>query len=208
MAITGWDGSVPLVDPFCGSATLLIEAVSRVLQRPPGLLPGAALEPAHHAQARRFSCLQWPDADLGLWRSEVVASAEQALAGSQQLLAPVIGLEQDPEVLEQARSNVAAAGLEAWIDLRQGDGCELIPPPGPGVLVCNPPYGERLGDEQALDALYHRFGRQLKDHCSGWSLWLLSGNAKLTRALGMKASRRVPVSNGGIDCRWLHYEIR
>ena len=208
MAITGWDGSVPLVDPFCGSATLLIEAVSRVLQRPPGLLPGAPLEPAHHAQARRFSCLQWPDADLGLWRSEVVASAEQALAGSQQLLAPVIGLEQDPEVLEQARSNVAAAGLEAWIDLRPGDGCELMPPPGPGVLVCNPPYGERLGDEQALDALYHRFGRQLKDHCSGWSLWLLSGNAKLTRALGMKASRRVPVSNGGIDCRWLHYEIR
>ena len=137
-----------------------------------------------------------------------MASAEQALAGSQQPLAPVIGLEQDPEVLEQARSNVAAAGLEAWIDLRPGDGCELMPPPGPGVLVCNPPYGERLGDEQALDALYHRFGRQLKDRCSGWSLWLLSGNAKLTRALGMKASRRVPVSNGGIDCRWLHYEIR
>ena len=123
MAITGWDGSVPLVDPFCGSATLLIEAVSRVLQRPPGLLPVAPLEPAHHAQARRFSCLQWPDADLGLWRSEGVASAEQALAGAQQPLAPVIGLEQDPEVLEQARSNVAAAGLEAWIDLRPGDGC-------------------------------------------------------------------------------------
>ena len=208
VAITGWDGSVPLLDPFCGSATLLIEAVSRVLKRPPGLMPGVPLEPAHHAQARSFSCLRWPDADLGLWRTEVVASAELAVAGSHQPLAPVIGWEQDPEVLEQARSNVAAAGLEPWIDLRLGDGCELIPPSGPGVLVCNPPYGQRLGDEQVLDDLYQRLGQQLKGQCSGWDLWLLSGNAKLTRALGMKACRRVPVSNGGIDCRWLHYAIR
>ena len=204
---TGWDGSVPLLDPFCGSGTLLIEAVSRVLQRPPGLLPGS-LEPAHHAQARQFSFLDWPGADLGLWRSEVVAAAEIAVTAAAQPMAPVIGWELDAEVLEQAKSNVHAADLESWIALHQGDGRDLEPPDRPGIVVCNPPYGARLGEQEELAELYFQLGQQLKQRCSGWTLWLLSGNPELTRSLGMKASRRVPVSNGGIDCRWLRYEIR
>ena len=204
---TGWDGQVPLLDPFCGSGTLLIEAVGRVLQRAPGLLPGA-LEPAHHAQAREFAFLAWPDANPSLWRAEVVAAAETAAAAAQQPLAPVIGWELDGEVLQQARSNVEAAGLSDWIALQQGDGLALNPPDQPGIVVCNPPYGARIGAQQELQELYYHLGQQLKQRFSGWTLWLLSGNPELTRALGMKASRRVPISNGGIDCRWLRYEIR
>ena len=205
--LTGWDGSVPLLDPFCGSGTLLIEAAARALKRPPGLLPGP-LAPAHHAQARPFSCLDWPGADLGLWRAEVVAAAEAAVAAASRPLAPVIGWELDAEVLEQARSNVKAADLEPWIALQQGDGRQLEPPEQPGIVVCNPPYGARLGEQEDLRELYFQLGQQLKQRFSGWTLWLLSGNPELTRSLGMKASRRVPVSNGGIDCRWLRYEIR
>ena len=85
---------------------------------------------------------------------------------------------------------------------------QFEPPDGRGVLVCNPPYGERLGDREQLEELYSDLGAMVKERCSGWSLWLLSGNPELTGALRMKASRRVPVSNGGIDCRWLQYEIR
>ena len=75
-------------------------------------------------------------------------------------------------------------------------------------MVCNPPYGVRIGDQDQLDVLYSDLGKTLKVQASGWDAWLLSGNAAVTGALRMKASRRIPVSNGGIDCRWLHYQVR
>ena len=81
-------------------------------------------------------------------------------------------------------------------------------PPGPGLLVCNPPYGQRIGADDDLEQLYRSLGSFLKEQASGWQLWLLSGNPSLTGALRLKASRRVPISNGGIDCRWLNYAIR
>lgn len=76
------------------------------------------------------------------------------------------------------------------------------------MMVCNPPYGLRLGQEEDLSRLYSDLGQFVKEYASGWELWVLSGDPLLTRSLGMKASRRITVSNGGIDCRWLKYEIR
>ena len=91
---------------------------------------------------------------------------------------------------------------------RTGDFRDLQPPDGPGTVVCNPPYGERLGGDQDLEALYNDLGVMVKQQCSGWDFWLLSGNPRITGALRMKASRRIPINNGGIDCRWLHYQVR
>ncbi len=203
IALTGWDGSMPLADPLCGSGTLLIEAVRQALGRAPGL--GAASGPA-----RQFALERWPDFDAALWQQELAAAralARDSLADGQPL-APVVGLEREPAVLEQARSNAEAAGVAPWIALQQGDCRDFVPPPGQGVLVCNPPYGARIGERAELEALYADLGQTLKERCGGWSLWLLSGNPELTGALRMKASRRIPISNGGIDCRWLHYAIR
>ena len=76
------------------------------------------------------------------------------------------------------------------------------------MLVCNPPYGVRIGGDDDLESLYSDLGATLKQRCGGWTLWLLSGNPALSGALRMKASRRIPISNGGIDCRWLRYELR
>nr|WP_087068839.1 RNA methyltransferase [Cyanobium sp. NIES-981] len=201
IALTGWNGSVPLADPLCGSGTLLIEAACAALGRAPGLGPDGP---------RPFALQRWPDFQPALWQEQVDAAA--ALARQDlpdgQPLAPVLGMEQDPAVLAQARANAEAAGVADWIDLRGGDCRDFVPPPQPGVLVCNPPYGERLGEAAELESLYADLGRMVKERCSGWSLWLLSGNPELTGALRMKASRRIPVSNGGIDCRWLHYQIR
>jgi putative N6-adenine-specific DNA methylase len=197
IALTGWDGSVPLADPLCGSGTLLIEAAAMALGRAPGL-------------DRPFSLQRWPDFTAALWQREVEAARaleRQSLADGRPL-APLLGLEHDAAVLEQARHNAAAAGLAPWLDLQRGDCRAFQPPPGPGVLVCNPPYGERIGEADALEALYADLGAMVKERCSGWTLWLLSGNPQLTGALRMKASRRIPVSNGGIDCRWLRYDIR
>jgi len=195
--LTGWDGSVPLADPLCGSGTLLIEAAGMALGRQPGL-------------DRRFALERWPDFDGKLWAREVEAASalESDRLADGRPLAPVVGNEADPAVLAQARANAEAAGLADRIQLQAGDCRDFQPPPGPGVLVCNPPYGERIGEREELEQLYADLGAMVKERCSGWDLWLLSGNPELTGALRMKASRRIPVSNGGIDCRWLQYAIR
>jgi putative N6-adenine-specific DNA methylase len=195
--LTGWDGSVPLADPLCGSGTLLIEAACMALGRAPGL-------------DHRFALERWPDFNGQLW-SQALAQASQSernqLADGRPL-APVLGLELDGEVADQGRANAEAAGVGHAVTIQSGDFRSFQPPEGPGVLVCNPPYGERIGDRDALEPLYADLGRMVKERCSGWDVWLLSGNPELTGALRMKASRRIPVSNGGIDCRWLHYAVR
>jgi putative N6-adenine-specific DNA methylase len=224
IAHTGWDGSVPLVDPLCGSGTLLLEAAAMALGRAPGLLPAAdpaggqgsgwgdsgPTNPAAAPRPRRFAFQRWPDFDAALWDREVASAAGQErttlVDGSP--MAPILGMERDPQVLEQARANGASAGLADRIAWQLGDFRDLIPPPGPGLLVCNPPYGIRLGADDDLESLYADLGRMVRERCGGWTLWLLSGNPQLSGALRMKASRRIPVSNGGIDCRWLRYEIR
>jgi len=191
--LTGWDGTVPLVDPCCGSATLLIEAAAIALQQAPGLNRSFALE-------------GWADFDPELWQQEQTRAKQRRRRDLN--LPPFIGFEQDPAIADQARANVAAAGLQGVISINTGSFRQQQLPSGPGVLVCNPPYGQRLGSAAELEGLYSDLGCFAKQQASGWQLWLLSGNAELTRALRLKAERRIPVSNGGIDCRWLHYAIR
>ena len=191
--LTGWDGRVPLVDPCCGSATLLIEAATAALEMAPGL-------------NRPFALEGWADFNPDLWQREQTRALRRKRPDAE--LPALLGFEQDPDIADQARDNVRAAGLQGLIEIRSGsfEGQQL--PPGPGVLVCNPPYGQRIGHEADLQQLYGALGRFARSQASGWQLWLLSGNANLTGALRMKASRRIPVSNGGIDCRWLQYAIR
>ena len=191
--LTGWDGTSPLVDPCCGSGILLIEAALAALQQAPGL-------------GRRFALEGWADFQPELWAQEL-HRARQRRRGD--LTLPLLlGIEADPAIADQARANVEAAGLSGIIRIRTGPFEAESLPDAPGVLVCNPPYGQRIGTEQELDALYSALGQFVRREASGWQLWLLSGNPKLTGALRLKASRRIPVSNGGIDCRWLHYDIR
>ncbi len=191
--LTGWDGTSPLVDPCCGSGILLIEAALAALQQAPGL-------------GRRFPLEGWADFQPELWAQEL-HRARQRRRGD--LTLPLLlGIEADPAIADQARANVEAAGLSGIIRICTGPFEAESLPDAPGVLVCNPPYGQRIGTEQELDALYSALGQFVRREASGWQLWLLSGNPKLTGALRLKASRRIPVSNGGIDCRWLHYDIR
>ena len=191
--LTGWDGSQPLVDPCCGSGVLLIEAALAALQQAPGL-------------ERHFALEGWADFQPDLWDREA-DRARQRRRGD--LTLPLIlGIEADPAIADQARANVEAAGLSDCIKIRCRDFREVTFPQTRGVVVCNPPYGVRIGDQAQLDALYGDLGRALKAQASGWDAWVLSGNAAVTGALRMKASRRIPISNGGIDCRWLHYQVR
>ena len=191
--LTDWDGTTPLIDPLCGSGTLLIEAASIASHRCPGL-------------RRPFALEGWADFNRDLWKQEMQRA--QGREQHQRQLPPIIGNEEDPNIAAQARSNVEAAGLGDCITICCGDFRELTFPQARGMVVCNPPYGVRIGERDDLEALYRDLGRTLKDQASGWDAWILSGNAEMTGALRMKASRRIPVSNGGIDCRWLHYQVR
>lgn len=191
--LTGWDGITPLVDPCCGSGVLLIEAALAALQQAPGL-------------ERRFALEGWADFQPELWEKEVDRARQRR---RRDLTLPLLlGIEADPVIADQAHANVEAAGLSGIIRITTSPFEDETLPDGPGILVCNPPYGQRIGDEQELDALYSALGQFVRREASGWQLWLLSGNPKLTGSLRLKASRRIPVSNGGIDCRWLHYDIR
>ena len=191
--LSGWNSKVPLVDPCCGSGILLIEAVSMAIQQAPGLNRSFALE-------------GWADFSPELWERECQL-ARQCHRTAQDL-PPVIGFEQDPHIADQCRANIDAAGLNGLITIHTGSFEQQVLPASPGVLVCNPPYGQRLGADDDLDELYGALGQFVKQQASGWQFWLLSGNATVTGALRLKACRRIPISNGGIDCRWLLYAIR
>ena len=191
--LSDWDGTVPLVDPCCGSGILLIEAAAMAIQQAPGLNRSFALE-------------GWADFAPELWERECRRAHQRRRSDLN--LPPILGFERDPQIADQARDNIEAAGLSGMINIHTGSFEQQTLPNGPGVLVCNPPYGQRIGADEDLEQLYRSLGQFVREQASGWQLWLLSGNAAVTGALRLKASRRIPVSNGGIDCRWLHYAIR
>jgi len=191
--MSGWDDSFPLVDPFCGSGTLLIEAASIAL----GLAPGLN---------RSFICNKWFDFDLDIWKEEEYLARQIRNVGNYNSL-KIIGCEQNTEIFKQANINILSAGLESFIDIRNCHFNDLVLPKEKGFLLCNPPYGKRLGNEEDLIHLYNELGSFCKENAKGWQLWLLNGNPKLSRFIHMKASQRIPISNGGIDCRWMNYKI-
>ena len=123
-------------------------------------------------------------------------------------LSKIIGCEINKDVFDQAKVNIKLAGLENYIELQNDDFKNIQFKSSEGLVLCNPPYGKKLGDENELINLYEDMGEFLKRNFSGWEFWLLSGNPKLTRYLKMKSSLKIPVSNGGIDCRWIKYLIR
>ena len=94
------------------------------------------------------------------------------------------------------------------IEFKRANAVTLDPPVEKGMIVVNPPYGIRLGDEFFLEELYKNWSHNLKTNYSGWEAWVLSGDPKWTRFLRMKAEKRHPIDNGGVDCRWIHYKIK
>ncbi len=188
-----WDHERPLIDPFCGSGTLLIEAASMALGLSPGLY-------------RNYIIKNWADFDLNLW--EIEKKNTRIKKKYLKSLPPIIGYEKDPQIVMQAKANVQNAGLEKYITIENNDFIDIELPKIAGFIVCNPPYGKRTGNNEDLSWLYQKLGSFLKRKASGWQFWLLSGDRSLTTALRLKCSKRFPINNGGIDCRWLKYEIR
>ena len=194
LLLAGWDGKKTLVDPMCGSGTLLTEAALLAQRIAPGL---------YHEG--RFAFENWPDFDKALWES-VRLDAEQARLDEPQAL--LYGSDLSPEYVELARRNAEAAGLEDFIRLAVRDVKDATAPKGePGIVIMNPPYGERIGEEAEMDALYKTIGDTLKTNFQGYDAYIFTGNLEAAKRVGLKTSRRIPLYNGPIDCRLLKYEL-
>ncbi|MBO8242926.1 class I SAM-dependent RNA methyltransferase [Prochlorococcus marinus XMU1411] len=191
--MTQWNGKVPLIDFMCGSGTFLIEAVNQFLEVPVNI-----------DQVYLFE--NWLDFRKDIYLNEKNKAKSKII--NYEKLPKIIGCEINRMVFDQAKVNITLAGLENYIELLNNDFLELQSKLTPGIIICNPPYGKKLGDENELICLYEQMGNFLKNNFSGWEFWLLSGNPKLTKYLKMKSSLKIPVSNGGIDCRWIKYLIR
>ena len=191
VALTGWDGSVPLIDPMCGSGTIPVEAALLAARMPPGL-------------QRSFGFQSWQDFDARLW-DRLLKEAE---SGIQKLPVGLItGYDQDSRALALATRNAAKAGFEGQLHFFHA-ALEAFQPEGEkGVVIINPPYGMRMGEEEDLRELYCQIGDIMKKRCRGWTGFVLTGNLELAKYIGLKASRRFVLFNGAIECRLLKYEL-
>ena len=193
LKMTEWNGTKPLVDLMCGSGTFLIEAINQILKVP--------------LKFQQFYLFEnWLDFNKNIYLEEKNKAQKRVFTFEK--LSKIIGCEINKDVFDQAKVNIKLAGLENYIELQNDDFQKIQFKSSEGLVLCNPPYGKKLGDENELINLYEDMGEFLKRNFSGWEFWLLSGNPKLTRYLKMKSSLKIPVSNGGIDCRWIKYLIR
>jgi putative N6-adenine-specific DNA methylase len=154
---------------------------------------------------RRFGFQGWMDFDVRLW----TALRDEARQGVQKhLAAPILGSDLRRDAVAHAQNNARAAGIGHLVRFEVKDVRHFQPPPGPpGVILCNPPYGERIGDEKELKNLYRALGAVLRQRCAGWSAFVFTGNPVLARYLELAPLRDIPLFNGKIPCRLLQFEL-
>lgn len=194
---SGWKMGMPLLDPMCGSGTLLIEAAMQASNRAPGL------------NRTHYGFLAWKDHDVECWDRIQLEAKKRAIETPIPERITIFGFDNDSRVIRLARENAQRAGVADWIQFEQQDITTLCNPFSGkvGVIVTNPPYGERLDSEAALVALHTQLGKRIKMQFPGWCLSVFSAAPALLDCLHLRASRQFKVKNGGLDCIQKNYMI-
>ncbi|MEI7367923.1 bifunctional 23S rRNA (guanine(2069)-N(7))-methyltransferase RlmK/23S rRNA (guanine(2445)-N(2))-methyltransferase RlmL [Pectobacterium sp. 1950-15] len=195
---SGWQNGTPLVDPMCGSGTLLIEAAMIASDRAPGL----------HRTHWGFNA--WLKHDAELWREVTSEAQQRARQGLQTTTSRFFGSDNDRRVIDIAKANARRAGVAELISFGVKDAAQLQNPlpEGPkGTVISNPPYGERLESEPALIALHNMLGRKMKSDFGGWQLSLFSASPELLSCLQLRAERQFKAKNGPLDCVQKNYQL-
>ncbi len=197
VAKSGWDKQTPLMDPMCGSGTILIEAAMMAADIAPGI------------NRKKWAFENLLNFDRDAWM-EIKAEAQvKAKRGTNKNEVPLIGQDVSSRIIEVARANAKRAGVQSMIRFETGDAARVVKPEGLETVhvVCNPPYGERLGSEPGLIALYGEFGNQLKREFKGCTASIYSGSDELLSCLRMRAERQFKLRNGALDCVLKTYQI-
>jgi len=191
VTLTGWRGDEPFLDPMCGGGTILLEAAAIAL----GIAPGSR---------REFGFERLEGFDARLWHE--LRERAKAREHRNRPVA-IFGADLYGAEIAKAHAAVEAAGLERAVQLKQANLLELSPPAPAGVLVANPPYGVRLGEDAELAAFYPQLGDALKARFAGWRCYFLTADLRLAKLIGLKASKRTPLFNGPLECRLFEYRI-
>ncbi len=192
LMLSGWNKDKPVIDLMCGSGTFLIEAALMALDMAPG-----SLDP-------QFSFSHFKMFNSEIFNEELQLALEKE---KEEIDFKFYGYDFSKTILQSAQKNARRAGVEKLICLNKSSIENVEPPCEKGILVINPPYGARLGEEDLLRDVYRNISYVLKRQFQGWDCWILAGNKLLLQDLKLKATRKFFVMNGNIECRWLCYKI-
>jgi putative N6-adenine-specific DNA methylase len=191
IALSGWKTDEPFLDPMCGSGTFLVEAAEMALN----IAPGAR---------RSFAFMKLKNFNEPVWKKMLSDALE---AEKEKTLLPIYGSDLYGYALDDARDNLVANDLADCVRLKQANLLEISAPETSGVLVTNPPYGERLGETSELTDLYPKLGDLLKQKFAGWRAYFFSGDTALPKGVRLSASKKTPLFNGKIECRLYEYKV-
>ena len=184
LLLAGYDGTQPFQDPFCGSGTIVIEAAWIATRRAPGLM-------------RRFGFEKLKNFDAALWK-KLQHEAETQIRPAP---ASISGSDNDRHMIRAAVANAQAAEVDTFIRFEVKDAQDTRPNGEGGILISNPPYGVRLAEVQALQALYPQLGAWLKQHYAGWLAGMFTGDRDMPKFMRLSPKRKIPLYNGNLDCR-------
>lgn len=189
---TGWDGTGHFINPMCGSGTLAIEAALIALRRPPGLLRS------------NFGFMHIKGFDKEIWKElRTDANRQSQKSTSEKIIATDI----NRRAVEAAQKNAETAGVKHLIDFKVCNFSDTVIPNGPGIIMLNPEYGERLGEIKKLKDTYRRIGDFFKQKCQGYRGYIFTGNLELAKHVGLRTKQRIIFFNSTIECRLLEYDI-
>jgi putative N6-adenine-specific DNA methylase len=191
LRLSGWLPGTPLLDPLCGGGTIAIEAALMALDIAPGL-----------KRTFGFQKLGWYDGPT--WQRIKQAAQRRARPVA---ATGIYASDNDAVAVQQCHANLAAAGLADAVSVEHVDVLTRTAPAPGGTIVTNPPYGHRLADSGSLALFYPKLGDALKQRFPGWTAYLLSGDTRLAKLIGLKASRRTPLFNGALECRLYEYRV-
>lgn len=191
LRLSGWQPGTPLVDPMCGSGTFLLEAAQIAL----GIAPGAG---------RDFGFQRLRNFDLDAWK-EMLDAAMDAEKPAEP--AQIYGSDISPVAVRAALANLDRAGLLPAVTLECGDVVDFDAPAASGIMVANPPYGERLSEQDELAEFYPKLGSALKRNYAGWNCYLLSADTRLPKMMRLTPSKKTPLFNGALECRLYEFKM-
>jgi len=189
--LAGWQPGTPLLDPMCGSGTFVLEAALMALNIAPGI-------------GRDFAFTKLKNFDAGIWNTLRDEAKARELPRTPQ---PIYGSDMYGETLKAATANLIAAGLENVVQIKQANVLEISPPDPTGILVTNPPYGIRIGEQEQLAEFYPRLGDALKQRFSGWNAYIFTADLRLAKLIKLSISKRTPLFNGPLECRLFEIKV-